>query len=457
MDLVIYHTNDVHSNLEKFSKIATIIKAEKSEDALLLDAGDFHDFMRLEMNGTNGACGKHLLEALDYDAVAVGNNEGFAGVYNLKVIAKTGKTPMLSSNLYLIDMNKIEGIKRSEIVIKNGHRILIIGVTPMFNEFFHLEGMHSTEAKEEIEKEIKSNEGKYDLCILLSHLGYSNDCVIAEMDLGINVIIGGHSHTEMDNAIQIKNTIIHQSGKYGEFVGKLILNLNGNSIVSFVGENIKTEPYDEDVKIMQMILEEKKLAIKNLSTPLFIIKDTIWHDVVMENPLTNLVCDALFKYYPCDFALMNSGILSCGIKDEVSKLKLLQISPSPLNPTYVNIKGKNILEALNSTLDEELCLTNGKGAGFRGRYLGRLHVSKNVSITVYADRLDVKINGETLDEDKDYLIMTSDYLQRGTGYPMLFSKDNVEYKQNYIRDVLEKALADDELIEGCFKDRWVKV
>lgn len=454
MNLNIYHTNDIHSHLEEFAKIATIIKNQKSNDDLLVDAGDFNDFMRLEINGTNGEAGMRLLSALNYDGLSIGNNEGFAGVDALKTMANTGNVPLLSCNLYLKNLDPIKGVKRSRVITRNGIRVLIIGATPMFNEFFELLGLHSNDIVSEIKKEMLDNKSKYDLCILLSHLGYWKDCDLAEMDLGIDVIIGGHSHTEMEQAVKIKNTIIHQSGKHGELLGKLSLCIEDDKIISFTSEDIKTGSAAQDEEILNIIKEQKEIAVKNFSVTLFNIQETLWHDVIMENPLTNLICDAFYKYFPCDFAIMNSGIFNCGIKGNVTKIKLLQVSPSPLNPTYVTIKGDNILKALIQTLDGDICLNGGRGAGFRGRFVGRLHVSKNVLIIVRENDLEVTIDGKALDLEKEYNVVTSDYLQRGTGYSSLFSDKNVLYEKDYIRDVLLLALKDEELIKGCFENRF---
>ncbi|MDF2612081.1 MAG: bifunctional metallophosphatase/5-nucleotidase [Lachnospiraceae bacterium] len=49
MKLTIHHTNDIHSNFENFSKITTLINERKDSNTLILDAGDFADFKRIEL------------------------------------------------------------------------------------------------------------------------------------------------------------------------------------------------------------------------------------------------------------------------------------------------------------------------------------------------------------------------------------------------------------------------
>ena len=77
MRLTILHTNDVHSNFENFSKLVTHINELKDENTIILDASDFSNFKRIELQGTDGQATLDLLEYAGYDAITVGNNETF--------------------------------------------------------------------------------------------------------------------------------------------------------------------------------------------------------------------------------------------------------------------------------------------------------------------------------------------------------------------------------------------
>ncbi|SHI47056.1 bifunctional metallophosphatase/5'-nucleotidase [Lutispora thermophila] len=459
MNIRILHTNDVHSRFENFAKIVTKVKELKSENTIILDAGDFSDFMRLELQGTNGKAGCSLLNLAAYDAITVGNNEGFAGLDILETMTTSNFVPFISCNLYRSDLSHIKGLKKSIIIDRGGLRFLIIGASPQYNEFFSLLNMHATDYMEEIKQELEENRGKYDISILLSHLGIKEDTEIAQNIDEIDIIIGGHSHTLMEEAEKINGTIIHQSGSYGEHLGVLDIEVVDGKIVNFRGENIKIESLTMDKDITDELLKQKDIAIENLSQPLYEVDRHIWHDVVEENPITNLLADALKDVVNCDFSIINSGILSGGIrKGEVSNKKLLEISPSPLNPTYMEIKGEYIKKALKLSLQADVCLQDGRGSGFRGRYLGRLHVSNNVVIEHNGKNLlKVLIDGEELEEEKTYRIATSDYLQRGTGYPSLANNCNERYNPEYIRDVLRDYLSKKEFVEKCFMDRWKKI
>lgn len=457
MRFKILHTNDLHSRFDNFAKIAMLIKSYKDENTIVLDAGDFHDFMSVEIQGTKGVAGGHLLKEAGYNAVTIGNNEGFSGIDNIECMTCAELVDYLSCNLYKEDKTNIKGIKRSVIISKAGIRFLIIGATPHVNEFFSLEGMYASDPMEEIEKEIQNNKGKYDICIILSHLGINKDREIAEKFEEIHIIIGGHSHTLMDNAEVINNTIVHQVGKYGEYMGVVEFEYYDGKILSHHSEILSTKDIAKDENIVKLLLEQKEIAIDILSKPLYEVEKDLWHDVVEENPITNLLADGLREVFQGDIGLINSGIISSGIrKGPLSNKKLLEISPSPLNPTYVELTGKDIREALELSLNPEICLQDGGGAGFRGKYLGRLHISGAKVIHNGKRIVSIELENGEFREDKVYRVVTSDYLQRGTGYESLGRGTNEKYDKDYTRDVLRTYLNKKEFVNRAFEDRWLK-
>jgi len=456
MNLNILHTNDIHSNYENFSKIVGKIRELKDENTIILDAGDFADFKRLELQGTEGVAALELLQCAGYNAIAIGNNETFNGLETLINMATKSKVPFLSSNLYKLGFEPIEGVRKSFILNNNGLRILIIGASPDLGAFTTLAGLEAKNYVEAVREEIRINKGSYDVCILLSHLGMDRDKEIAEKVQGVDVIIGGHFHILMDNPEMINNTIIHTSGCYGEHIGMLKIRIEDKKVELIEGKNISIEGCSNSEEVIQILKENKEKAIDNLSKPLYSIDEDLWHDVIEENPMTNLLADALVDVLNCDFGIINSGVLNGGIrKGPVSIKKLLEVCPSPLNPTTFEIEGKHIREALESSMDSDICLMDGKGPGFRGRYLGRLHLS-NAIVEHDGRRIkNILIKGEPLEDNKVYTVATSDYLQRGTGYSSLKNNVNEKYNEEYLRDTIREYVEKREFVQRAFAHRWI--
>ncbi len=76
-DVIIFHSNDIHSRLENAAKIATIIDEERKkvgkDKVVALDIGDHMDRMRMETEGTDGIIHAALLDQADYDVITLGN------------------------------------------------------------------------------------------------------------------------------------------------------------------------------------------------------------------------------------------------------------------------------------------------------------------------------------------------------------------------------------------------
>ncbi|GFP75624.1 bifunctional metallophosphatase/5'-nucleotidase [Clostridium fungisolvens] len=458
MRLNILHTNDIHSNFENFSKIANKIKELKDENTIVLDAGDFADFRSMELQGTNGIAALELLESAGYDAIAVGNNETFNGIETLINMASNSKIPFLSCNLFDLKLNAIKGVRRSYILNKNGLRILLIGTSPDIGPFNELGGYKLKDYIEVIKEEIALNYGKYDLCLVLSHLGMKKDKEIAEKVDEVDVIIGGHFHILMEKPEIVNGTIIFTSGCYGENLGVLRLEVNNNKAEIIEGKNINISNCEKCDDIIKVLKENKEKAIDKLSEPLYDLERDLWHDVVEENPMTNLLVDALVDVLKCDVGIINSGVINGGIrKGKVTLKKLLEICPSPLNPTSFQIEGKYLREALQNSLDTDYCYANGMGPGFRGKYVGRLHVSNAIIKHNGRTIIEVFINGEKLEDDRLYTVASCDYLQRGTGYSSLSNYKNEKYNHEYLRETLREYIAKKEFVEKAFVDRWILV
>lgn len=453
--ITIWHTNDVHSQFEDFSAIVRYIRKHINfEKDFLLDAGDFCDQKSVMINGTHGIGGIELLKSAGYDAMAIGNNEFFAGMEYLEEMTNQN-FPLLSANLFRLNKEPISSVLPFITLTRSGVRVLIIGISPYWGEspestaFTDMCGMKLLEPTPLVQKILEQEKGNYDISILLSHGGIKKDREIAETVNGLDCIIGGHSHTEMDEAEHINGTWIHQSGCWAKYLGKLTLEVDDDyHVVSASGENIVVEK-EKDPQIESVMSQQTEIAITELSKVLYILPQDLEFSIEHECMAMNVLADMMWKTYSSDLALINHGILSKGIAKEVTKLNLLEVSPSPLNPTTLVWSGKQIKDAiLASQKNEYIHMTSNRWSGFRGTELGTIAVSYNVEVN--CDLQIIKIDGIPLDEEKCYRVITSDFLQRGSGYEMLGeSLKETNFAKEYFRDLLEMKLNDLQFIESA--------
>lgn len=457
----IFHTNDIHSRYNQLAKISTYLKKHRKENDLTLDAGDFIDFSFPLNYATKGQCGIDLLNKCGYDALAIGNNEGFNKRKIVEKLAKKDKVKFLSVNLKKKNLEDLDYILPSIIIKKKNISFLIIGATPYvqsYNDYFNLYDFSSLPPYDLIRKEIKKYQGKYDFTILLSHLGLRYDTLIAQSDLNIDLIIGGHSHTLLPLK-KINNTFIHQVGVYGTHLGVIKLFFDKEKKYKIKAEEISVKNYVKDIEVLQEIEKQEKKAFKNLQKKLFNVPDKLFTSKNKENSFSNFLADSMLRKYPSDFAIVNSGMLNQNLDEkELTLKKLLKINNSPIILTTIYIKGKYIIEALNLSLDKKFTIQDGHAPGFRGSFLGCLAVSNNVEVYYKKNNISaIFVNGKLLNIDKTYKVITTDYLKRGSYYTSLSCCEKAIYHKESVRDILCKYLKYDELYFLAKIKRWRKV
>jgi 5'-nucleotidase len=249
--LTILHTNDVHSRIDPFpmdggrnqglagvaaraALIETIRKEE--EQVLLLDAGDIFQGTPY-FNLYKGEPEMKAMAAMGYDAATMGNHDFDAGLENFATQLKQGKFPILLCN-YDFTNTPMEMKTLPYTILKKGK--LKIGITGVGIELNGLvpESLYgNTQYLDPVQQLNKTawklkKEESCDMIICLSHLGYKYgdnkicDIVLAKETEYVDLIIGGHTHTFMDEPVVYKNklgsdVLVNQVGFAGIILGRL--------------------------------------------------------------------------------------------------------------------------------------------------------------------------------------------------------------------------------------------
>lgn len=450
----IIHTNDIHSSFDELLRIGSVIKQNTNEKTLLLDGGDFNDFSSIITKGTTGEAGLKILNVLEYSALTIGNNEGFQKIKTIEKMCSYNLIDILSCNLYKEDGSKIKGVKPFIIKEIDGIRFLIIGVSPYretYNEYFNCYGTKVIEPFNNINKIIKDNKGNYDFVILLSHLGLKTDIMMSQSIKEIDIIIGGHSHHAIDS-VKVNNTIIHQSGVRGSHVGILDICISENKIVGFAGKNIEIdEKVEKDCELQNIYLQYEQLAKEKLKRNVAKAKETLTYNIYEECNYTNLIADYLYNKYECDFVLLNSGITEHNVKEgNVSKQDIVLTCNSPLIISSIYIKGRHVIKAIEESSEKAKCLDGRRMIGFRGKFLGKLHVSYNCKIK----EKQLYINNKLIEENDYYKIVTVDLLSRGMGYKTLKRHKQYALLKETIQEAITNAINDEKAYEYINQYRW---
>lgn len=264
--LSIMHYNDSHSNVEKMPRLVTAVNNIRATDpqALLLNAGDVFSGT-LYFNEFKGEVDSKLMNLLKVDAMTFGNHEFDLGSSNeghkaLADFIQAANFPFVSSNVDFSKDNLFTGLFNTKIetapekaniytgIVKviNGQRVGIFGLTT--EETKELSSPGQIEFKEYIvqAKMMVSEFEKMGVnkVIALTHLGYDdnalvdNDLTLAKEVEGIDVIVGGHSHTQLSKPTIVKAndndttpTVIVQAYQYADYLGHLNVEFDNSGVV----------------------------------------------------------------------------------------------------------------------------------------------------------------------------------------------------------------------------------
>ncbi len=251
--LTILHTNDQHSRIEPFDasytknpnqggfarRAALVQKIRKEEkNVLLLDSGDTFQGTPY-FNFFGGELEFKLMSMMGYDASTMGNHDFDNGLEGFKKVLPNAKFPFLCAN-YDFKNTMLEGLTQPyKVFDKNGIRVGIFGVGIQLAGLVGKKQYGETEYLDPVEisqhyADLLRKEKKCDLVICLSHLGYDydkepnkiSDKLLAAKTEGIDVILGGHTHTFLPEPQVFqnkagKNMLVNQVGWAGLLLGKI--------------------------------------------------------------------------------------------------------------------------------------------------------------------------------------------------------------------------------------------
>ncbi|MGF6375301.1 5'-nucleotidase/UDP-sugar diphosphatase [Clostridiales Family XIII bacterium PM5-7] len=315
--ITIVFSHDMHSHLEQFGKLHTIIKEEtKSNGATFaLDGGDFAMGTPYQTIFKVEAAELRMMGQIGFDATTLGNHEFDYRSSGLSAMLNTAKNSgdplpeLVISNIdwegtlddpELADNGKnlkeaLEnyGAKSYTVLEKGGARIAVFGIFGKEADSFAPESgtlfLDPVETAKKVVAEIQENE-EVDLIVCLSHSGTdedysenSEDEILAKEVDGIDLIVSGHSHTKLEEPIIHNDTVVASAGQYNDHVGIATFIKDGDQ---FQMEGYTLIPLDETVssneKTMTKVNQFKTLVDRRY----FSLYNYQWDDVLAKNSIS---------------------------------------------------------------------------------------------------------------------------------------------------------------------------
>lgn len=437
----ILHTNDIHGRLDSvrvttgstgfeqggMALVGGIIarqKARAPDRTLVLDAGDAWVGQLISSIDR----GKSIVAAMSmagYDAMALGNHDFDWGQEELAARAKEAAFPLLTANVVLETTGEPPPFAKPFVVKDLGlTRVAVIGLTYPSSSIIRaasVRGLRFGSPVEAVKRYLPEMQRQADVIVALSHLGFEGgsarlggDTELANAVPEIDLIVGGHDHQAFRTARAVGETKVFQAGSYSENLGRIEVTVDPatKKVASVRGADalliVSTGAAEPHPEIAKLVAERRTEANKYATRVLGTTSEFLQADRDMNNPLGNLVADALLDYgkkqgWQTDVAFYNGAGLRASIGvGEITYGKLSEVLPFGNTVVSVDLTGAQLKEVFEGM------------AGAAGRlFMAGGTMSYRFTNPSGQRVLDATVGGAPFDPARVYHVATIDYLQGG--------------------------------------------
>ena len=412
-EIHILAANDMHAQIEVFPQFAALADSLRTIDPSLLifSAGD---------NRTgNPINDKYILPA--YPMVALMNQVGFNGsalgnhefdVHSLKRLIGLSNFRYICANAFPCDSSGIKLVPYQVFDVE-GLRVGVIGAIQLSPNGIpsthpdNLEGL-SFKPAEEIMPQYEWLSKQCDATILLSHLGYPDDIKIAEKFPWLDLIIGGHTHTQLKGD-EVKNgVLITQNRNKLHRVTYITLTVEDGKVVDKKAEYIDVRKYPKTVKVVEEMIRfynDNPTLRKVLA-----IADTPFEN---KEELGCMICDAFMAETESEIAIENPG----GVRIEtlpqgdITVRDVLEMDPFDNHAVVLTLTGEEIARMMLS-----YCHNTLHSFPYVGGMTCEITLEKDFPEKINSIKL-MTLDGKKLNMKKKYKVVTNNYIPATSEVP----------------------------------------
>ncbi|KAF3884145.1 MULTISPECIES: bifunctional metallophosphatase/5'-nucleotidase [Nostocales] len=413
--------------------------------------------------------GLSTIEIMNYlapNAVTLGNHELDYGFPHLLFLEKMANFPIVNANLYIKKYSK--RLMNPYIILNvDGFDIMFIGiVTEEVLKALKLDTSISTfvgleDAASEIGKICNTYKNEdIDLTVLLTHIGFEEDKKLAAMldpSWGVDIIIGGHSHTLLDQPAQVNNILITQAAVGTDQIGRfdIVVDDDTNSIVEWKWQliPINNEVAPRDVDLENFIATYQEAVDRKYNRVIGRLTRKLTHPTrEAETELGNLITDIFAQIDTLDVVFIGSAsIRGTELGPLVTLGDLKKVYPYDGALYKFRLTGANLLKIFNYVLRPENRMPDESNC---------FQISQGVRV-VYSDAekkvVSLLINGNLVQEDKEYSICLEEYHYKNSVMSLNMTAEELGSSKaiaTSVQSVLEEYLSSHQLLDAHIEGRW---
>ncbi|MBW7888847.1 MAG: bifunctional metallophosphatase/5'-nucleotidase [Bacteroidetes bacterium] len=349
-----------------------------------------------------------LLNLQAPDAVTIGNHEFDYGRKNLEEKYSKAHFPVVAANL--LDYQKHSLFVQPYIIKTIGNiKAAIIGLTTpdlstltLTENLSGLTVVSSDSVVNALIPEIKKQGAN--LIIVLSHMGVTEDSILASRCPDVDIIIGGHSHIPLFTPKIVNGIYICQAGTKGRYLGRvdLLVDVKKDTILSAHAKLIECRSADitPDSLVAAKVQTYEEMVGAMMKEQIGILKNDWKRSHNKESEIGDWVCDQFRSYAKADIAIQNmGGVRKDMLAGPITVRDMWEILPFGNVLMKFPLTGKEILSLLQyqPKLWDDFCQYSGLSFTYAVQN-GLWNVS------------EVKVNGKNIDKKKIYSVVTNNYV-----------------------------------------------
>jgi 5'-nucleotidase/UDP-sugar diphosphatase len=460
--LVLLHTNDIHSHylptparwlegspaIGGFADLSAYLETVRAQepDLLLLDAGDILSgtpLSELEVDGLRGGEMTAFMAELGYDALALGNHEFDQGYEVIAALVEASEVPVLCANLASPEGGPaMPGLQPSRVFERGGTRIGVVGLTtPDLQRLVSAETWARVQLLDTVEAaqaEIERLDPETDLLVLLSHAGVETDRWLAAKLEGLDLIVGGHSHSALREPELVGSTYIVQAGSYTRSVGRLEIVVQDDAISSIQGELVNLQPAEGWAPAAPAVLARLERVTAEVDAAFGRVvgrsEAPVLRDSYRQGSLGMWISGLMLEATGADLAFYNSGGLRADLPEgELTFADLYQVLPFGNAPITMAMTGAEIMRIVERNAFSEATRETSslQCAGLDWSWRAVDGGQEIVSATV---------GGQPLELERSYTVATNSYVASHLGEILELPEREIQPHGPAIIDLAEDAL-----------------
>lgn len=448
-EIVLFHTNDLHSHFENWPKIRRLVKAKRSlyqkegKTVVTIDLGDFSDRCHPLTEATDGRANVAIMNTLAYDLVTIGNNEGIGNSKKqLEHLYDQATFEVVLANLEDPKTQTLPDFCQAYKIMttKEGTKLGFIGLTAPFPLTYNPNGWTIKQVEAVLPQLITEVAPQCDVLILLSHLGIDTDFMIAANYPEIQVILGSHTHHLFKDGEKINHVQLAAAGKYGQYIGEVHLFVDDDTKqVTSYAKTIETASLEEqatDAKEIAGYLTEGHRLLQ--AQQIAQIPETLSTDLRQPHAFITVALKALKEAGQTEAAVLNNGLFLADLPEGIINAdQLHEALPHPMHLIKVTLKGSDMSRLIREMEKSRQFLRKFpiRGMGFRGKIFGELCYD---GIRFERNSQTVFWQGKPIQPEQKYTLTTVDHFQFVPFFPTIELVGEVEF---LFPDVLRTVVA----------------